>query len=438
MTYKRFLRNLDQRGVFRIHPGLNRIKRVLQVLGNPQDRVPAIHIAGTNGKGSVAAALESVLRASGFTTGLYSSPHLIDLQERIQINGAPSKSLFIKAADEVLLAEKKARVALTYFELLTAIAFQVFHTAKIDVAILECGLGGKWDATNVIRYPLLSIITTIGEDHMEYLGPSLSQIARQKAGIIKRGRPVISGVLRAGRVEIARAAKARHAPLLQLNRDFSVSTLPTIAHIPFQTIRYLKKGDVTELVPFALLGPHQARNAALAITAVHELVRQGWKVPLHARNSGFRRLSWFGRFQVLERDNLTSLLIDGAHNPPAMKALLDAIGSSNLKHKPKTFLFSCYKDKDYSQMAKQISRVADEVCLCPLGGERAASVTDLRSAFKGVKGPVRVFKSFEHALVGALRDTPSDGLLVITGSLVLVGHTLNSLRLRPSLRSLHV
>src|SRR5690242_14399588 len=150
--------------MFRIRPGLGHIQKVLRVLGNPQNRYPSIHIAGTNGKGSVAAALESVLRASGYSTGMYTSPHLVDLCERVAIGGVPFVHGFTAVAEQVLRAETKAKTRLTYFELLTAIAFQAFAARKVNIAIVECGLGGFWDATNVIEHPLASVITSIGLD----------------------------------------------------------------------------------------------------------------------------------------------------------------------------------------------------------------------------------------------------------------------------------
>ena len=170
MTYHHFLKTLDARGMFRIRPSLAQVRKVLHVLGDPQDKVPTILIAGTNGKGSVAASLESVLRASGYRTGLYTSPHLTDIRERIAIRGLAFHRGFAQIASQVLAAEKRAQCSLTYFELLTAIAFQSFALKKVQIAIIECGLGGQWDATNVVKKPLLSIITSVGLDHTEWLG----------------------------------------------------------------------------------------------------------------------------------------------------------------------------------------------------------------------------------------------------------------------------
>src|SRR5258706_788107 len=227
MTYESFLKNLNARGMFRIHPSLNRIRKVFSVLTHPQDRLPDIHTAGTSGKGSVAAALESVMRASGYRTGLYTSPHLIDLRERIKIDGVPLIQGFSRIAEVVLRAEKRAKAPLTYFELLTAIAFQAFITKKVDIAIVECGLGGLWDATNVLKKPLVSISRSIGLDHTEWLGQNEYQIAAQKAGIIKSRGYVISGVRGAGRQIILRTSREKKASLHQIDAQFEVHPLTT-------------------------------------------------------------------------------------------------------------------------------------------------------------------------------------------------------------------
>jgi dihydrofolate synthase / folylpolyglutamate synthase len=427
MTFPELLDDLNARGVFRIRPGLGRIRKVLRALGNPQDRIRAIHIAGTNGKGSVAAALESSLRACGYSTGLYTSPHLIDLRERIRLSGREVRQELVSAATQVLHAERSTQVKLTYFEFLTATAFLVFTMAKVDIAIIECGLGGKWDATNTLKAPLLSIITSIQLDHTDYLGKTLSQIARQKAGIIKKGRPVISGVFQEGKRVIAAQSRAKKSKLIQLGVDFKFSSLPVSLSQSHQMISYHAKGKGTEYIPYGLLGIHQIHNGSLVAAALHELEDQGWKIPREARNNGLRHIVWPGRFQLLEIDKGPILLLDGAHNPQAMQSLLRSLKSSPLCRKLKTFVFSAYHDKDYANMAHQIAKVADEVCLCPLPSLRATPLKQLRAAFRNVKGPVREFVSFKDSLNAALRDTPSDGLIVITGSLALVGEALKLL-----------
>ncbi len=438
MTYSEFLKNLKARGMFRIRPQLDHIRKVLRVLGDPQDAYPVVHIAGTNGKGSVGAALESVLRANAYRTGLYTSPHLIDIRERIAIAGSSFHRGFTSVAEEVLAAEKRARSTLTYFELLTAIAFQTFAVKKVDIAVVECGLGGLWDATNVVRKTILSIITSIGLDHTEWLGQSEYQIAAQKAGIIKAKSCVISGVRGAGGKAIASEARRKKAELIQIDVDFKADSLTASWRTGKQTISFLYKGSKTQIIPFGLLGPHQIENAALVMAALKKLQERGYAISAEKRDIGLSQVHWPGRLELIRSTQTAPILLDGAHNPAAMKALLHSIDTSLFKNVPKTFIFSAFKDKDFVTMARMISPVAAEVCLCPLPAPRGASLTQLRSGFQDVNGPVRKFRYPLQALKAALQDTPKEGLVIVAGSLAFVGQMVS---LKPSLRtasSIHV
>ncbi len=416
MSYESFIKALARRDVFRIRPGLGRIRKVLAALGSPQDRVPALLIAGTNGKGSVAAALESVLRASGYKTGLYTSPHLIHLLERIKINGQPIREhTFLTAGRDIRSAEAKVRVKLTYFEFLTAAAFHVFAQAAVEIAVIECGMGGRWDATNVIRSPLLSILTSVGLDHTDYLGKTLEEIARHKCGIFRRGTIALSGVQGSPKTVVANEARLKQCTLLQLGRDFKI-----------------------QRIPFGLSGGFQLHNAAIVLAALQELTKQAWVIPKDTMQAALRHVEWPGRFQVITSPRGPTVLLDGAHNPSAMKMLLQALRSSVYRKAPKTFIFSAFKDKDIPSMGRMISRVADEVCLCPLSGHRAASLNDLRKAIHAPRIPVRTFHDFESAYLASRRDTPKDGLIVITGSLSLVGTALQTIGTNPTSRAIHV
>jgi dihydrofolate synthase/folylpolyglutamate synthase len=426
MTYRAFQKNLNRRGMFRIRPDLGRIRKVLATLGHPQNRWPSIHIAGTNGKGSVAAALESVLRAGGYRTGLYTSPHLMDLRERIQVNGAPVTEEFCSIAEDVLRAERRAQSSLTYFELLTAIAFQSFARLKVDIGIIECGMGGLWDATNVLREPVASLITSIGLDHAEWLGRTESAIASQKAGIIKDRGYVISGARGPGRAAIARAAHSKHATLLQLDADFTAEGLTASLRSGKQTIRFRARGEAPEIIPFGLLGRYQVDNAALVMAAVRRLKALGWSIPALARDYGLSNVRWPGRFQIIRRCRSAEILLDGAHNPPAMKHFLHAVQSSAYRDVPKAFVFSAFKDKDYRSMAGMIMRLASEIYLCPLPGGRGASLSQLRRAYSSAPQPVHTAKNPKEALARALRATPHDALVVVTGSFALVGGILRA------------
>jgi len=416
--------------MFRIRPSLDRITRVLDALGNPQEQWPSLHMAGTNGKGSVAAALESVLRASGYRTGLYTSPHLVDLRERVRVDGEPVVDDFTAIAGDVLKAEKKARAPLTYFEFLTAIAFQAFARKKVDIGIIECGMGGLWDATNMLSHPLASLLTTVGLDHMEWLGKDERRIARQKAGIIKTHGYVISGVRGPGQKSVIRAAREKDATLIQLDQDFFATPLTASWRTGKQTLRFQFRGEPSEIVPFGLLGTHQIDNAALVMATLRHLMQAGWSIPAGRRDQGLTHLDWPGRLQIIRGPDQAPLLLDGAHNPPAMKMVLDSIASSAFANVRKIFIFSAFKDKDFNAMACMIAPLAAEICLCPLRGPRAAGVSRLRQAFSRTGLPVRAFTTPAEALARALQDTPRDGLIVVTGSLALVGEILKSIHQR--------
>jgi dihydrofolate synthase/folylpolyglutamate synthase len=400
VTYNNFIKNLNARGMFRIRPGLKVIRKVLHALGDPQDRYPTLHIAGTNGKGSVAAALESVLRANRYRTGLYTSPHLLDLRERVMIAGAPLLRGFTVIAEQVLHAEKRA--------------------------------------TNVIKKPLLSIITSLGLDHTEWLGQTEFQIASQKSGIIKQGAIVISGVRGKGRAAVLKTARQKNAKIYQIDTNFRADPLTASWRTGKQILSFLYEGSKTEIVPFGLLGAHQIDNAAIVMAAIKNLKEMGYRISTENRDAGLRNIHWPGRLQLIRPEKGPAILLDGAHNPAAMKQLIHAIESSMFRNVPKTFLFSAFKDKDFITMGRMITPLAAEVCLCSLPKPRGAGLTQLRSGFRNVEGPVREFKDPLGALLGALQDTPKDGLVVVTGSLSFVGQILS---LWPSLRTaspLHV
>ncbi len=426
MTYDRFLANLNSRGMFRIHPSLDRIQKVLRAMGNPHRKFPSIHIAGTNGKGSVAAALESVLRSCGYRTGLYTSPHLMDLRERVKIDGESLVDGFAESAEDVLTAERRSQAPLTYFELLTAIAFHSFAQKHVDVAIVECGLGGLWDATNVMEKPLMSIITSIGLDHMEWLGDDERSIALQKAGIIRPKGVVISGVRGPGCPIVLRTAREKGATVEQLGDQFKADVLTSSWRSGRQIIRYQHQGEKSEDISFGLLGSHQVDNAALVMEALRQLKRKGWSIPAAKQERGLRTIHWPGRLQIIKIPHSATILFDGAHNPSAMKKLLESIHSSPFINSTKTFVFSAFKDKDYLTMGRMIGRMAQEVCLCPLGGTRGAAVRQLRLGYKGFKGNIHEFSSPQSALATAVELTPQNGLIVVTGSLALVGKVLNA------------
>src|SRR5258708_7130413 len=297
MDYAALINRLSRRGLFRIKPGLDRVRQVLADLGHPQDAVPSIHIAGTNGKGSVAASLESVLRHAGLRTGLYTSPHLRDVRERIQIDRQPiSLSAFRTTAQALFNAERRTGITLTYFEFLTVMAFLTFERQAVDVAIVETGMGGRWDATNVLAHPALTVITSIGFDHVQWLGKSETAIAREKAGIIKPGSPLVSGARGHAAGVITTTARREGAFLRQIDRDFQVH-VDTISWVRgSQQVRYRTRSQ-EQIVSSNLLGRHQADNIALVVAGL-DVLKEKWNIPAQAIQDGLSVINWPSPFQL--------------------------------------------------------------------------------------------------------------------------------------------
>ncbi len=425
--YRTLIDQLSRRGQFRIHPGLDRITTVLQELGQPQSSLKTIHIAGTNGKGSVAACLESILRQAGYRTALYTSPHLKDVRERIQISGHPlAESLFLETAHRILDAEKKTDQTLTYFEFLTALAFCVFKDHAVDIAIIEVGLGGRWDATNVLEHPELSLITSIGLDHTQWLGKTETAIAREKAGIIKSGVPLISGVRGPAQKVIETVAQAQNAPLLQLDRDFQAVTEGTDWNTQQHQLTYSISG-LEQPLSLALLGNFQTDNAALAFTSVGVLRQKGWKIQDAAVQKGFSEVRWPGRCQWGTYRKRT-VFLDGAHNPPAMDQLLRTLSHSPWKAAPKTFVFGAYRDKDVKALLKRICPEAAHLVICTLPGSRGLSAKNISALLPARHHAVELVREPLRAFERACDSAEENALVVVTGSLSLVGLFLDTIR----------
>lgn len=421
MTDHSFHRTLTGRGFFRIRPELESIRRVMRALDHPERRVPAVHIAGTNGKGSVAAGIASVLEKSGYHVGLYTSPHLSRIHERIQIQRQPiSDDWLVELGREILSAEDACGESLTYFELTTAIAYLAFARARCDINVIECGMGGLWDATNILEHPLLVVLTSVGMDHARWLGATETRIAAQKCGILKPGRPVVSGVRGPAREVVARAARQRGCPIRELDRDFRVQRRSTQWTEGRQLLRYEDPTHPCEDYVFSLLGSHQADNAALVIAATHALESQGWRVSDHDLRRGLRDVRWPGRLELVEKSGIY-ICLDGAHNPPAMARLIESLKESPFRDRRTHVLFSAYQDKDIATMATQVADLADTLYLAALPGPRAASVSTLRNAFRDFAGPLQIRENLPDAWSAIFHAAQPGDLIVVTGSLALVG-----------------
>ena len=343
-TYNDAVKLLTSVGKFHISLGLDRMFKIMDLLGNPQDKLNCIHVAGTNGKGSVCAILSSILTCAGQKVGLYTSPHIFKYTERIQICGKPiTDDDFVKYVFEISDLADKNNIDLTEFEVLTAVMFKYFYDNDVDVVVLETGLGGRFDATNIIKRNLCSIITHVDFDHTERLGNTIDKIASEKAGIIKPNCPCI---VFEGR-EVYRDVTDELGSLLLMVAPFA----PT-----------------TEL---ALKGSYQQENLSLALAAIEEVFPE---VPQDVIDEGLRRVKHPCRFQYIEDKNL---IIDGAHNPNGINSLRQSL-DMYYPNTNRRFIFGCLKNKDYTKMVQSLFMQGDEIYFYHFKHQNSCPVQELQ------------------------------------------------------------
>ncbi len=404
--------------------GLERMDAVLSALGMPHKRYPVIHVAGSNGKGSTCATISSILTTAGYRCGFYSSPHLFRLNERFQINGSniPDQEL----ADLIFRIRKlvEAGYALSYFEYTTAIAFTWFAAQNVDLAILETGLGGRLDATNVVNSPLMSIITTVSLEHQHWLGDTVGEIAWEKAGIIKPERPVITCVKEpeAAKVISNRASKLG-APLYSLGRDFSMEK-DRDNGLRFRFREHTMPG----LTP-GLPGRHQEANAAAALASVSLLREQGFEIEESQIRAGLSQTSWPCRCELLSRRPY--ILIDGAHNREGLHALAEYIKklSDITPFSHCSLLWACSNeggDKPFLELLGIVGPLFHTVTITEPPGPRSPVTVRQweRAMAENISSEgqdVTLTENWERALYDALEHIEQDGLLVVAGSLYLAG-----------------
>ncbi len=407
MTILEALQYLQSLSLFGYQPGLDSVRRLAAAVGNPQDRLQFIHVAGTNGKGSVCALLESVYRTSGRRVGLYTSPHLVRFGERIQVNRIPIDDASLARLATELRAQVEAIPGFqtTFFEFTTVMALRYFAEQKVDLVIWETGLGGRLDATNIVS-PLASVITNVGMDHMNVLGKTLAAIAAEKAGIIKPGTPVLSGATEPDAEAIIRyRARELDAPYLLIGPSEVAS---------FQ-------------LPIGLAGPHQRHNAALAAATVRVL-RAFLPVSDEPLREGLATASWPGRLQVVQRGS-QKWILDGAHNIDGARALRAALPELVGSARP-TLIVGMLADKEWTTMLREWVPLSARVITAPVSSPRTVSAEDLRAAAvaTGAGRPVKA-----AATVGeALRLAASDSCVVVAGSLYFIGEVMERLGLSPS------
>jgi dihydrofolate synthase/folylpolyglutamate synthase len=397
---------------FGIKFGLTAITRLLNGLQNPQDRFPSVHISGSNGKGSTAAILSSILQHGGFKVGLYTSPHLIRFNERIQINGTPIPDDDLAAALEAVRTIYTQGDPPTFFECATAMAFYYFAAKEVDWAVIETGMGGRYDATNVVR-PEACIISNISMEHQAYLGNTLAEIAREKAGIIKQGVGVVTGVRQKAALHvIEKIANRRGAALYRLGKE--IRTRKNAGG----TFTYFGIHRRWPRVTVGLAGVHQYANAALALGAAELLQEKGVRLSDQAVYEGLARTSWGGRLEVAGKRPL--VLLDGAHNPSAMKTLRKFLESPSVSGRL-ILVVGILEDKDWKSMLREVSTMADRIILTRPVCDRAADPHELASFARLLGQEPRVVPHLPDALSLALEEAGPDDTVCITGSLYTVG-----------------
>lgn len=414
---------------------LNRISRLLDLLGNPHDRLKVVHVAGSKGKGSTAAIIASVLTHAGYKTGLYTSPHLITPRERCRIDNkliSEAEVAFyidkLKPAIETVSASEFGRVS--FFEIYTALAFTYFADKATDFAVIEVGLGGRLDATNVVS-PVTSVITPIGLEHTAILGETYTEIASEKAEIIKQGCPVaLAPQHPEARVVIEKVASERNTPIVEVKNfvqqdpDISVSQLV----LNSEGVTVAQQFDVEtdserySQLTLPLLGHHQYVNGTTAIAAIECLKQKGYVISKDSVYAGFKNFQWHGRIQRVRSAPI--VVLDGAHSPISMEALCRTI-RDNFRYDQVTFIVSIMKDKDLTKIGKIVSKTADSVIATQVfDNPRVLPAKKIQGAWSDMFKNITTSSTPEEAVTKALSNASPTDLICITGSLYLVGQAL--------------
>ncbi len=416
MTYEESLEKISSLLRFGMKPGLERVQKLLRLLGDPQNSLKFVHVAGTNGKGSACVLTASTLRASGCKTGLFISPYVTDFCERMQIDGEmiPHDDLAALVEKTYPLVQKMNGEGeeITEFEFITALAMQWFAQKRCDVVVLEVGLGGRLDATNVISVPLVSVIMSISLDHTAILGDTVEKIAFEKCGIIKENGTTVCYLDQpAGALEVIRQTAQER------NNRFVLPKLAEIRQLSTDlTGTALSWRGMTLHLPF--LGEHQIKNAATALAALSVLQEKGYSITQSSLQEGFAKASFPARLEVLHQN--PTVLLDGAHNPGGTAALAEAV-KTYLGGKKVVAVMGMLADKDVSSALKNLAGLFSEVITLEPQNPRAMSAEELAEHWKSLGTPAQAVKQPDDALQKALNLAGGEGAVVICGSLYLAG-----------------
>ena len=427
-TYSDSVKFLFDLEIFGMKFGLRGIRSLLGSLGNPEKEFPALHVAGTNGKGSTASMLASVLTAAGYKTGLYTSPHLVSFTERIRIDGKPIPPREVIRLTNLVKRQVKRQKA-TFFEAVTAIAFKYFSDSKVDIAVVETGLGGRLDATNVLR-PCISVITNVSLEHTEILGDSLEQIAREKGGIIKHAVPCVTGISLTKPFKVVRTVARKKKAPLSSTRGVRIKVKKS--SLDGLVVDAAVGGENYPGLRVSLNGEHQAMNVAVVLQTLSVLRKQGeFKVEIRHIRQGLMHVQQLAglqaRLSVLRRKPL--ILVDVAHNPDSIKCLVDSLCRLGVRN---VFLvFGVVREKDYEKMIWYLKPITRCAILTKARTVRSRSITDLALEFSRqninvVETKRTVRKAVESALSAVTKRQP----ILITGSHFVAGEALSFLRSR--------
>jgi dihydrofolate synthase / folylpolyglutamate synthase len=423
--------NFEQRSPQPSDLKLDRMRELLVRLGNPHEDLRIVHVAGSKGKGSTSAMLAAILRHAGYRVGLFTSPHLSRVEERIQVDGEPIHAVELAALlweVRQVLEQPPSDLHPTFFEIATALGFLHFRRREVDVAVIEVGLGGRFDSTNVCT-PEVALITSISLDHTRQLGNRLASIAFEKAGIVKAGRPAVSGVATGkARDVIENVCRERHAPLFQLGRDFDFRYQPGLASTdpagpPFQRwpgVQVTTRRQEWPWMQLGLLGEHQAANAAVAIACIEQLTQAGWRVRADDVADGLARVQWPARLEIVGRRPL--VVLDCAHNAASARALVEALEAS-FPAKHRALLFAASNDKDIPAIFRVLAPHFEHAFLTRYSDSpRSVPPDDLATMLRQTASlSCSVHADAPGAWRAALARAGPEDLICITGSVFLAG-----------------
>ena len=417
-SYQSCLKKMYGLRRFGIKLGLSTIKNILSGLGNPQNTYACVHVAGTNGKGSVASSLASILNQAGYKAGLYTSPHLVEFNERIHVNSRPITNENVLASYKTIEQVHHGDREPTFFEFTTAMAFLEFARQKVDWAIIETGMGGRLDATNIIG-PRVSIITNISLEHRDYLGNTLAQISAEKAGIIKAGKPIITGVRQKKAIAvIENKAAEKSAPLFRLGRDFRVRRSAS------RTFSYHGIEANWPGLQTGLAGTHQVDNAALVLAACEIINQNGGNLSVDQIKAGLIKTRWPGRLEIVATE--PRIILDGAHNFIAARNLARFL-SAHFGDRNLTMVIGILDDKPYSAMLKCLLPTANRVILTRAKISRALEPQKLEALAKKITPRVTIISDVKQALEYAIKTASQNDVICVAGSLYVVGEAKEAL-----------